>query len=133
VSRNTVRRALRQPHARIRLPHPGEFRAGVRHRPRRFRPGIVAIGDRPADLPRERFLGEPGPYDFERILVGLNWSHAFNEDWKLSHRFNAQYMGQEGTTGSPFATVAPDGTIERFGLLTFQDPGDQPCITPAST
>lgn len=91
-----------------------------------FDRGIPAIGNRPVDLPRERFLGEPGPYEFERILVGLNWSHAFNEDWTLSHRFNALYAGQDGVATIPFGEVAPDGTIQRIGVSQFQDPGEQP-------
>ncbi len=91
-----------------------------------FDRGIPAIGNRPADLPRERFLGEAARSEFERILVGLNWSHAFNEDWTLSHRFNALYAGQDTTAHIAFGEVAPDGTIQRFGNLAFQDPGDQP-------
>ncbi len=91
-----------------------------------FDRGIPAIGNRPANLPLNRFTGEPVPYEYERIMAGFNWSHAFNDNWKISHRFNTQYVGQNGVATDVDGEVAADGTMGRFGLLTFQDPGDQP-------
>ncbi|MBK8814224.1 MAG: TonB-dependent receptor plug domain-containing protein [Methylococcaceae bacterium] len=52
-------------------------------------PGIPFIGNRPAPVPRERNFGESthtlrGTDD---IYTGINWSHAFNENWSFNHRF----------------------------------------------
>jgi iron complex outermembrane receptor protein len=50
--------------------------------------GIVAIGDRPAKVPRSHFLGDRGDFvRHEGFLVDFNWSHAFNDDWSLKHVF----------------------------------------------
>ncbi len=50
--------------------------------------GIPAIGNRPAPLPISRLLGDPAAKNRqERILVGLNWTYAFTDDWKLTNRF----------------------------------------------
>lgn len=88
--------------------------------------GIPAIGDRPANLPRERFTSNPYPYKYERTMLGVNWSHAFNENWKLSHRFNAQWIGQNGVASDTDGIVSANGTMDRFGLLQYQNPGQQP-------
>jgi len=67
-----------------------------------FDRGVPAIGSRPANVPRSRFLGEADPQsEFERILVGVNWSHAFNDDWALSHRFTAVYNGIDQVASFP--------------------------------
>jgi len=62
--------------------------------------GIPAIGRRPADIPISRYLGDAvfnrnHPNQQDRVLVGLNWSYRFNDDWKLTNRFqylDAQYQ-----------------------------------------
>ncbi|AEG01285.1 TonB-dependent siderophore receptor [Methylomonas methanica MC09] len=90
-----------------------------------FDRGIPAIGNRPANLPQNRFLGEPVNYEYERIMVGMNWSHAFNENWTLSHRFNMQFLGQNGSSTSGTGMVDAT-TLRRFGLYQSQSPEDQP-------
>jgi len=57
-------------------------------------PGIPSIGDRPAPVPRNLFVGEPGhnKNQGDRVLVGFHWTHAFNEDWTLLHRFTTEFM-----------------------------------------
>lgn len=55
--------------------------------------GTVAIGDRPANLPRERFLGEP----FQNVEINVtNFSylldHKFSEQWSIRNAFRAQFV-----------------------------------------
>ncbi|WP_426993591.1 TonB-dependent siderophore receptor [Methylomonas sp. CM2] len=90
-----------------------------------FDRGIPAIGNRPANLPQNRFLGEPVNYEYERVMVGMNWSHAFNDNWTLSHRFNMQFLGQNGVT-SAVTGFFDNQTVNRFGLYQSQNPGNQP-------
>lgn len=50
--------------------------------------GLVALGNRPAPIPHSRNLSEPfGKEDLEDLTVGFLWSHDFNQDWTLRHRF----------------------------------------------
>lgn len=55
--------------------------------------GTVAIGNRPANLPRERFLGEP----FQNVEINVtNFSylldHKFNDQWSVRNSFRAQFV-----------------------------------------
>ncbi|MBW4614762.1 MAG: TonB-dependent siderophore receptor [Desmonostoc vinosum HA7617-LM4] len=55
--------------------------------------GNVAIGNRPANLPRDRFLGEP----FQNVEINVtNFSyllnHKFSEQWSLRNSFRAQFV-----------------------------------------
>jgi len=56
--------------------------------------GIPVIGNRPAVLPRNRQIGEPlnNTNVGDRTYVGVDWTHQFNENWKLSHRFGAEFF-----------------------------------------
>lgn len=52
--------------------------------------GIVALGNRPAKIPKSRFLGEP---DLDKSTLQLyntaaTLTHAFNDDWQVRTRFN---------------------------------------------
>ena len=50
--------------------------------------GIPAIGNRPAAIPLNRFLGEPWEhYHVETELVDFNWSHKFSDHWKIQNGF----------------------------------------------
>ncbi|MBF2014946.1 MAG: TonB-dependent siderophore receptor [Rivularia sp. T60_A2020_040] len=58
--------------------------------------GTVAIGNRPANLPRERFLGEP----FQNVEINVtNFSylldHKFSEQWSIKNTFRAQFVDLE--------------------------------------
>lgn len=45
-----------------------------------------------APVPRSTNLGDPLAFhDVDRILAGVNWSHKFDENWTLRHRFTAQF------------------------------------------
>lgn len=50
---------------------------------------VPLLGNRPAKIPRERNLGDPwNLQEDEYTMVSLNTEHAFNDAWKLRHRFN---------------------------------------------
>jgi len=77
-------------------------------------PGVPVFGNRPAPVPRERNLMDPyARIDNDRVLVGLNWSHAFDEHWTLRHRFNAHLGEQDNVVLFYLGTVGSDGTINR--------------------
>jgi iron complex outermembrane receptor protein len=72
--------------------------------------GIPAINGRPANVPRERNLTQPwSKFDNNYALVGLNWSHAFNENWTIRHRFNTQQSSADMMNIGRDSTD-PDGT-----------------------
>lgn len=55
--------------------------------------GIPAIGRRPALIPISRYLGDAHynrafPNKQDRILVGMDWTYRFNENWQLKNRFH---------------------------------------------
>ena len=51
--------------------------------------GIVALGNRPARVPRSRFLGEPADKTHENIYnTAATLTHAFNDDWRTRARFS---------------------------------------------
>jgi iron complex outermembrane receptor protein len=59
---------------------------------------IPAIGNRPANIPFSRYLGDPVvnqamPNTQEKILLGFNWSYKFTDKWKLQNRF--QYVNSD--------------------------------------
>lgn len=50
---------------------------------------VPLLGNRPAPIPRSQNLGDPwNLQEDEYVMVSLNTEHAFNENWKLRHRFN---------------------------------------------
>lgn len=58
--------------------------------------GIPAIGNKIASIPITRQFDTPGLNDeHESILVDFNWSHQFNEDWKIQNGMTAMYYDQE--------------------------------------
>jgi len=75
---------------------------------------IPNLGNRPAPVSRSFSFGQPwSKENTDDILVGLNWSHAFNENWTLQHRFNANFTEQGGNPGSFAYGVQPDGTYSQ--------------------
>ena len=53
---------------------------------------IPALGNRPASIPRSRSFGDPnnGQMQTEEQRFGFNWTHAFNNNWKFRHVFDAR-------------------------------------------
>ena len=77
--------------------------------------GIVALGNRPAPLPRSRFLGEPADrvrMDVYNTVATL--THAFNDDWQVRGRFNyfRRNVGDPQTAGSSLDETT--GDLQRF-------------------
>ncbi|MBK7364237.1 MAG: TonB-dependent receptor [Nitrosomonas sp.] len=51
--------------------------------------GVVAVGNRPADVPRSRFLGEPTDRSTLKLYNTVaTLTHALNENWQVRARFN---------------------------------------------
>lgn len=52
--------------------------------------GIVALGNRPANVPRSRFLGEPtlDRASHKFYNTALTFTHALNADWQVRARFS---------------------------------------------
>lgn len=77
--------------------------------------GTVAIGNRPANLPIERNLSEPfNNAVYEEIQAGVSWSHEFNDDWKIRHRFNVQLTDEDDDVSIPMGLQADNRTLDRF-------------------
>jgi iron complex outermembrane receptor protein len=77
-------------------------------------PGIPPIGNWPASLPRNRFVGDPlnDRNRGYRILAGFHWSHEFDQDWKILHRFTYEHMSIDSRTLF-FGKASADGTLNR--------------------
>jgi len=77
-------------------------------------PGIPNIGSRPANVPINTVLLEPAftKTKGDRVLAGFNWSHEFNDNWKINHRFN--YENFDYSSASLFfSAAAQNGDITR--------------------
>ncbi len=72
--------------------------------------GIVALGNRPAKVPRSRFLGEPrvDRSTLQLYNTAATLTHAFNDDWQVRARFN--YLRRD--------TVDPQTTGNNLNELT---------------
>lgn len=84
--------------------------------------GIPAIGDRPASLPRSRFLSEPDLNNkFTANVFSLTGEHALNEQWTVRGGL-ASYRGNYKYASFVFNDLDPDGeTLHRFGLSSDYD------------
>ncbi|WP_198029869.1 TonB-dependent receptor [Methylosinus sp. sav-2] len=78
-------------------------------------PGIPPLGSGPAPIQRTRFVGDPlnSVNKGYRTLYGLNWSHDFDENWTLTHRFTFEHMAFDNRTMF-FGKANADGTLGRF-------------------
>ena len=72
--------------------------------------GIPPMGNRPAPVPINRQIGDPlnNKNVGNRTYIGANWSHAFNDQWKLTHRFGVEFLDKKNDFtfffGKPDAT-----------------------------
>lgn len=94
-------------------------------------PLIVIPGrndNRPANIPRSRNLGESwNIQEDEYTMVSLNTEHAFNDNWKLRHRFNfTNYtLTQAGTfPDGNWGVLEPNGDYSRFFFAQNTDGDD---------
>lgn len=76
--------------------------------------GIPPLNGKPAPIAIETALHEPVANfnDGDRILAGFNWSHEFNADWKLTHKFISEFMDFKNETLF-YSPASSDGTITR--------------------
>lgn len=77
--------------------------------------GIPAIGNRPADVPISRFIGEP---DFslnesESHLAHLTWTYRFHDNWKVQQRFAANILDTFARNVVPVSLQADNRTVNR--------------------
>lgn len=78
---------------------------------RTFDRGIVAFGEGIADIPRDRFLGEPGDFrQSEQLNVGYNLEHEFNDNLKIRNAF--QYLQNNETVKNTNALELDETTGE---------------------
>lgn len=75
--------------------------------------GIPPMGIRPAPVPINRQIGDPlnNKNVVDRTYVGADWSHAFNEQWKLTHRFGVEFFHAKGDFTFFFGQPDADGNL----------------------
>ncbi|WP_229427860.1 TonB-dependent siderophore receptor [Methylomonas albis] len=79
--------------------------------------GIPQLGKRPAPIPINRSLEEPfnSKNNGDSILAGFNWSHEFNDNWKVVNKFMTQNYDNKDIRQMYIAGPAHlDGTVNRF-------------------
>ena len=76
--------------------------------------GIPPIGNRPAPVPRSREVGEKlnNRNRGDRTFLGLEWSHAFSDRWKLLHRFGTEHWDFGDEYLFFYTPAAADGTLD---------------------
>jgi iron complex outermembrane receptor protein len=69
---------------------------------------------RPAPVPRSFTLNEPlfNKNTGDRTGIFMNWSHAFNDNWTLSHRFGVELIDWN-TLGVSFGAAQANGNLVR--------------------
>ncbi len=76
--------------------------------------GIPAIGTRPAPIPLNRSLSDNAKGNkIENILIGFNWTYHFNDDWKLTNRFQWQDWNTDFYSTFPFGMQADNIYMDR--------------------
>lgn len=79
-------------------------------------PGLVALGDGVADIPRDRILGEPDDrISSEFFSVGYDLEHQFSDDWKLRNNF--RYLRKEDDINATLSFPFIGGLDESTGTL----------------
>ena len=56
---------------------------------------VPIINNRILNIPISRNYGEPSPGEQDNIFVGFNWSHQFNDDWAIKHRFSVNKVDSD--------------------------------------
>ena len=86
--------------------------------------GIVALGNRPARLPRSRFLGEPADKTHENIYnTAATLTHAFNDDWQARARFSYFHRDVKDPQTTGFDLNEMTGVLQR-GYFRGDSSGD---------
>lgn len=85
--------------------------------------GIPVLGNRPVNVPVTRFYGFGTDNDtsvFEKVLLGLDWSHQFNDDWKIQHRFHFYNLDYQILNSSAIPGPVNPNTLTATRLVTFR-------------
>ncbi|MCA9483595.1 MAG: TonB-dependent siderophore receptor [Nitrospina sp.] len=76
--------------------------------------GLVALGNRPAPIPRSRFLQEPLD-ETEQVMYNTTalLTHNFTPDWQVRARFNHMHRFTDDPQTGPFALDETTGVLQR--------------------
>ncbi|WP_347987628.1 TonB-dependent receptor [Methylomonas sp. AM2-LC] len=67
-------------------------------------------------IPRSVNYGEYSPGSVENIFGGFNWSHQFNDNWSLKHRFSVNQQNQNiNSLIMPISATATDVSRQYMG------------------
>ncbi|NEQ30132.1 MAG: TonB-dependent siderophore receptor [Leptolyngbya sp. SIO4C5] len=87
--------------------------------------GLVAIGERVADIPFDRNLGEPGDNTTsESIRAGYQLEHRFSDNWQLRNSFYFTRFDSLVIVANRFRLDEATGTLFRT-FLSLDQPSDQ--------
>lgn len=76
--------------------------------------GIVAIGDKPADLPLSTFLSESFTYgNYKNTSFGYTLAHRFNSNWRVRNLFKTYEIDEDRLYFQPQALAADNKTLTR--------------------
>ncbi len=88
--------------------------------------GIVALGNRPAKVPRSRFLGEPtmDRASHKFYNTALTFTHAFSADWQVRARFS--HLLRVGVDPQTYGTSLDEttGMLQRRFFRGLKSPED---------
>ncbi|MGH8656824.1 MAG: TonB-dependent siderophore receptor [Gammaproteobacteria bacterium] len=88
----------------------------------RFDFGIPAVGNRPAEVPISRYFGviDRPPQTAMEYLVDFNWSHQFNDDWSVRHKFAWWQYDATTESGGPIGVRADNETVNIYYIPSYQ-------------
>jgi iron complex outermembrane receptor protein len=81
---------------------------------RPFDRGLVAIGDRVANIPFSRILGEPDDFAFtESVIASYRLEHRFSENWKFRNEFRYSSLNSQSINARPVSLDEETGILSR--------------------
>jgi iron complex outermembrane recepter protein len=84
--------------------------------------GILQLGDGIADIPRERFLGEPfNESKYNLFSVGYLLNHSFNNNWSIRHSLRHLQHNVENTYVTFNALDEENGDLSRLAYYAQGD------------
>lgn len=83
--------------------------------------GIPAVGDRPADIPRERVFGDPDDFvRTESYSIGYQLEHELSDDWRIRNAFRYLQTDSVNLRLNPRSLNEETGILDR--AFDFNDP-----------
>lgn len=77
--------------------------------------GLVAVGNRVINTPRERIFNEPNDFFKTQVLnVGYTLEHRFNSNWRIRNALRYNKQDQNASVAIPLAFNETSGTLTRF-------------------